>query len=110
GDGLNTAGYRWNSPTLAPVDTITARIDYTVNSRHSLFARYNTALRNDLVNDIINTTPRPMSWPARVRNSDQQAGALGLKSGLGPNLLNVANVGLTHKVFEFAHYMYPITY
>jgi hypothetical protein len=110
GDGLNTAGYRWNSPTLAPVDTITARIDYTVNSRHSLFARYNTALRNDLVNDIINTTPRPMSWPARVRNSDQQAGALGLKSGFGPHLLNEATIGFTRNVLDFADPEHQKTY
>ena len=27
GDGLNTAGYRWNSPSESPVDSLTTRID-----------------------------------------------------------------------------------
>jgi hypothetical protein len=110
GDGLNTAGYRWNSPTLAPVDTITARLDYTINSQHSLFARYSTALRNDLINDIINTTPRPMSWPARERLSEQQGGALGLKSGFGPHLLNEVTLGFTRNVLNFNDPEHPRTY
>lgn len=110
GDGLNTAGYRWNSPSEAPVDTLTARVDYNFNQRHALFARYNTAFRNDLINDIINTTPRPMSWPARVRLSDQQAGALGLKSTFGPHLLNEVTVGFTRNVLDFADPEHPRTY
>jgi hypothetical protein len=110
GDGLNTAGYRFNSPTEAPVDTLTARVDYTFNQRHSAFVRYNTALRNDLINDIINTTPRPMSWPARVRYSDQQAGALGLKSTFGPHLFNEVTVGFTRNVLDFADPEHPKTY
>ena len=72
GDGLNYAGYRWNSPTEGPVDSVTTRIDVQLGPRQSVFGRYSNAWRNDLINDIINTTPRPMSWPARVRISDQQ--------------------------------------
>ncbi len=35
GDGLNTAGYRWNSPSKSPLDSITTRVDYTINKRQS---------------------------------------------------------------------------
>jgi outer membrane receptor protein involved in Fe transport len=110
GDGLNTAGYRWNSPSEAPVDTLTARVDYNFNERHSLFARYSTAFRNDLINDIINTTPRPLSWPARVRLSDQQGTAVGLKSTFGPHLLNEVTLGFTRNVLDFADPEHPKTY
>ncbi len=110
GDGLNYAGLRFNSPTLAPLDSMTGRVDYTFNDAHSLFARYNIAWRNDLINDIINTTPRPMSWPARVRISDQQSAALGLKSNFGPHLLNEFTLGFTRNVLDFADPKHPRTY
>lgn len=110
GDGLNYAGYRWNSPSESPVDTVTARFDYTLSNRHSVFLRYNQAIRNDLINDIINATPRPMSWPARVRLSDQQAGALGLKSTLTPHVFNEVTFGFTRNVLDFADPEHPGTY
>ncbi len=110
GDGLNTAGYRWNSPTFAPVDTLTARVDVNLSARHSLFARTNIAFRNNLINDIINTTPRPLSWPARERLSKQQGGALGLKSNFGPHLLNEITLGFTRNTLDFVDPEHPHTY
>jgi hypothetical protein len=110
GDGLNTAGYRWNSPTESPVDSITTRIDYTLTGRQSLFGRYSNAWRNDLINDIINATPRPMSWPARVRLSDQQGGAIGHKWTITNYLLNEITGGFTRNVLDFADPEHPRTY
>ena len=110
GDGLNTAGYRWNSPVEAPWDTTTTRIDYQFNATHSLFGRHSASWRNDLINDIINTDPRPMSWPARVRLSDQHGVAIGLKSAFGPHLLNEVTGGLTRNVLDFADPLHPKTY
>ena len=110
GDGLNTAGYRWNSPSESPVDSITSRFDMTLNSRQSLFVRYSNAFRNDLINDIINTTPRPMSWPARVRLSDQQGGAVGHKWTLSNTLLNEFTAGFTRNILDFADPEHPRTY
>jgi carboxypeptidase family protein/TonB-dependent receptor-like protein len=110
GDGLNTAGYRWNSPSKAPVDTLTTRIDFTLNQRQTLFGRYTNGWRNDLINDIINTTPKPMSWPARVRLSDQQALAVGHKWTLSPTLVNEVTGGFTRNVLDFADPEHPKTY
>ena len=110
GDGLNYAGLRFNSPTLNPIDTITARVDYTVNEKHTLFGRYNMAWRSDLINDIINTTPRPMSWPARVRLSDQKSAAAGLKSSLTPHVLNEFTLGFTRNILDFNDPQNPRTY
>jgi hypothetical protein len=110
GDGLNTAGYRWNSPSESPVDSITTRMDYTVNTRQGLFVRYSNAFRNDLINDIINTTPRPMSWPARVRLSDQQGAAIGHKWTISNRLVNELTAGYTRNVLDFADPQHPRTY
>jgi hypothetical protein len=110
GDGLNTAGYRWNSPSESPVDGVTTRIDYTLGRTQSLFGRYTNAWRNDLINDIINTTPRPLSWPARVRISDQQSGAFGHKWTITPHLVNEATAGFTRNILDFADPEHPRTY
>jgi len=110
GDGLNTAGYRWNSPSQSPVDSLTTRIDLLINKRQSIFGRYSDAFRNDLINDIINTTPRPMSWPARVRLSDQQAASVGHKWTLGRQLVNELTGGFTRNVLDFADPEHPKTY
>ena len=42
GDGLNTARYRWNSPSESPLDGITGRVDYTLSKTQTLFGRYST--------------------------------------------------------------------
>jgi Carboxypeptidase regulatory-like domain/TonB dependent receptor-like, beta-barrel/TonB-dependent Receptor Plug Domain len=110
GDGLNTAGYRWNSPTESPVDSLTTRIDFTINSKQTLFGRYSNAFRNDLINDIINTSPRPMSWPARVRLSDQQGLAVGHKWAISSRLVNEVTAGFTRNILDFADPENPRTY
>jgi len=110
GDGLNTAGYRWNSPSKSPVDGITTRIDFTLSKNQSVFGRYTNGWRNDLINDIINTTPRPLSWPARVRISDQQSGAFAHKWTITPHIVNEATGGFTRNVLDFADPMHPRTY
>lgn len=110
GDGLNTAGYRWNSPSKSPVDGITGRVDFTISKNQNVFGRYTNGWRNDLINDIINTTPRPLSWPARVRISDQQGGAFGHKWTISPHLVNEATGGFTRNVLDFADPEHPRTY
>ena len=110
GDGLNTAGYRWNSPSESPVDALTTRVDFTINQQQSVFGRYSNAFRNDLINDIINTNPRPMSWPARVRLSDQQGAAFGHKWGITGRLVNEFTAGYTRNVLDFADPVHPKTY
>jgi hypothetical protein len=110
GDGLNTAGYRWNSPSKSPVDGITSRIDFTINKNQNVFGRYTNGWRNDLINDIINTTPRPLSWPARVRLSKQQSGAFGHKWTITPHIVNEATAGYTRNELEFADPEHPRTY
>ena len=109
GDGLNTAGYRWNSPSESPVDGITGASTSRCRTQ-TVFGRYSNAWRNDLINDIINTTPRPMSWPARVRSSDQQGGAFGHKWTITDHLVNEVTGGFTRNILDFADPEHPRTY
>jgi hypothetical protein len=61
GDGLNTAGYRFNVRDNGTRDNLTGKLDYSVNTRHSvavsyLWNRYNSD-RPDLENDF-STIPK----------------------------------------------------
>ena len=103
---LDTGGTRRrNRPSTA-----SPRASSTLNQRQSLFGRYTNAWRNDLINDIINATPRPLSWPARVRLSDQQGAAIGHKWTITNYLLNEVTGGFTRNVLDFADPEHPRTY
>jgi hypothetical protein len=41
GDGVNTAGYRFNDPAPLSENIYLARIDYNLSSKHKLFTRFN---------------------------------------------------------------------
>jgi Carboxypeptidase regulatory-like domain len=41
GDGLNTAGFRFNAPNPFTENIYTTRIDYNINSKHKMFTRFN---------------------------------------------------------------------
>jgi hypothetical protein len=53
GDGINTGGFRFNSPSRRADNTYTTRIDYNPNSAHKFFGRFNIARR--LQTDTVNT-------------------------------------------------------
>jgi carboxypeptidase family protein len=53
GDGINTGGFRFNSPSRRSDNTYTTRIDYNPNSAHKLFGRFNIARR--VQTDTVNT-------------------------------------------------------
>jgi len=54
GDGINTGGFRFNSPSRRADNTYTTRIDYNPTSAHKLFGRFNIARRvqTDTVNSV----------------------------------------------------------
>ncbi len=110
GDGLNTAFFRWNSPSEAPADVYAGKVDYIFNSRYEMFARYNLAWRNDLIGDFINDalgrTPRTV--PARSRLSRNQGAAAGFKMIWSPSLLNDLRFGFTRTSLQFVDTTHPI--
>ncbi len=51
-----------------------------------------------------------MSWPARVRLSDQQGAAFGHKWSITGRLVNEFTAGYTRNVLDFADPVHPKTY
>jgi hypothetical protein len=92
GDGLNTTGYRFNSPVASDQNTYIAKLDYKLDSsgKHSLFWRGN------LQNDSANGTPQ---FPGQPPNSVTLANNKGFASGwtgvLTPSLVNTFRYGFT---------------
>ncbi len=62
GDGLNTSGFRFNSPTPVALNSHFARLDYAISSKQTLFARVN------VIHDLSTTaswfpdTIAPQTW------------------------------------------------
>src|SRR5450432_1935422 len=97
GDGVNTAGYRFNSSTPLHFNTYIARVDYQVDNagKHHIFARGN--LQND---GAVTGVPQ---FPGQPNSSTQLANAKGLAIGytwvISPTLVNNLRYGLTRQAY-----------
>ena len=92
GDGLNTTGYRFNSPVASDQNTYIAKLDYKLDSvgKHSLFWRGN------LQNDSANQAPQfPGLPPNSVTLANNKGFAAGWTGVLTPALVNTFRYGFT---------------
>ena len=99
GDGLNTFGFRFNSPIQLKWNTYIARLDYnlTTDGKHTLFWRGN------LQNDKDNSTQQFPGQTPRFTNLTTNKGfAAGYSAALTQNLVNVFHAGFTRLGFENA--------
>jgi Carboxypeptidase regulatory-like domain len=89
GDGINTAGFRFNSPNPLIENDYVARADYNLNTKNKLFARFNFVNITSLVQP--NAFPGdPLTSP----NLDKdRAWVLGDTWTVSPNLINVFTYG-----------------
>jgi hypothetical protein len=97
GDGLNTAGLRFNAPLPLRWNTYTARMDYnpTDSGRHALF------LRASLQNDHSNGMPQfPGAQPNSVNLSNSKGLAAGYTLVLRSNLNAAFRYGFTRQGVE----------
>jgi hypothetical protein len=96
GDGLNTAGFRFNSGKPLRYNTYIGRVDYHLNSRHQLFFRGN--LQNDHYTDSIPQFPGQADAVLHLEN------AKGLATGetwlISNSLVNSFRYGLTRQAFD----------
>lgn len=90
GDGINWSGATFNSPINSTFDTFTARMDYQVSSRHSLFLRAN--YQDDRSDDEQQLPGQP---PRSIRLNNSRGLAAGQNIVLTPNLLHSFRYGLT---------------
>ncbi|MFN7541616.1 MAG: carboxypeptidase regulatory-like domain-containing protein [Acidobacteriota bacterium] len=95
GDGINTAGFRFNSPLRRRYNTYVAKIDYVVNDRNRLFAR------GQLQNDNEGFAPQfPGAAPNRVDLNNSKGLALGWDSTINNSLISSTRWGLTRQGVE----------
>jgi Carboxypeptidase regulatory-like domain len=89
GDGLNRAGFRFNAPISTRQNASIARLDYTLNDRHSVSFRGNYQEDNYRQAPAFPNTPSPNFWvhPKGFAASHHWA--------VNNNIVNTARIGLT---------------
>jgi hypothetical protein len=96
GDGLNTAGYRFNASAPLRFNTYIAKIDYQLNSKNTIFVRGN--LQND---NYANGAPQFPGQPASSVFLDNSKGlATGLTTVISPSLISTFRYGFTRSGVE----------
>ena len=89
GDGLNRAGFRFNAPISVKLESHTARVDFTLTDRQSLFARGNYQ------SDLHGRAPRFPTTPAPNLWINPRGFVVGHNWTVTNSLVNNARVGLT---------------
>ncbi len=101
GDGINTAGLRFNAPSKRQDNTYTTRIDWNITDTQRLFGRFNIARRNQT--DTINSVAAqfPGDPESAVLNQKDHAWVIGHSWAINSSLTNQATVGLSHSGLDF---------
>ena len=94
GDGINTGGFRFNSPTISEENTHIARFDYKITDQQSLFFRAN--YQNDI---LTGTSQFPDTPPTSLW--DHPYGFVAAHDwAIGSNMVNNFRYGLTRQAFS----------
>lgn len=104
GDGLNTAGYRFNSSVPLKYDTYIARVDYQLdsNGKQTLFWRGN--LQNDHYVPSTLTSSGVPQFPGQADSTITLQNAKGIAVGhtwiIAPSLVNTVRYGFTRQSYD----------
>ena len=93
GDGLNTGGFRFNSITPIKLNSHVARLDYTINSKQSLFLRGNVIYDHQALPQYLPDSITPEVW------SHPWGIAAGHTWTIGNNWVNNLRYGYTRQAF-----------
>ncbi|HEX6717168.1 MAG TPA: TonB-dependent receptor [Pyrinomonadaceae bacterium] len=107
GNGVNTAGFRFNAPSHRADNTYTGRVDFNISNAQRLFVRANkiSASQTDTVNSVAAQFPGDPET-ALITTGDW-AVAVGHNWTLTPNFVNAATVGITKSVLGFPNLFHP---
>ncbi len=94
GDGLNTGGFLFNSPTIDKENTHIARFDYNINGSHQLFFRGNYQWDTTAGVSAFPDTPATSFW------SHPTGIAAGYNWTISNNLVNNFRFGRTRQAFS----------
>jgi hypothetical protein len=93
GDGLNTGGFRFNAASPVKLNSHVARLDYTLNSKQTLFARVNYISDLQTLPQWLPGTISPQIW------NHPRGLAAGHTWTIGRNWVNNFRYGYTRQAF-----------
>jgi len=93
GDGLNTSGFRFNARRPVRQNTFIARLDYSLNAKHNLFARANYQIDTETLASQFPDTPSPTT------SSQPKGFVVGDAWTISNSLVNNLRYGLTRQSF-----------
>ena len=105
GDGVNTGGFRFNSPRPDFQTDYVGRIDYKLTPTMSVFGRFNLARENRPYYDPIQFPGDPVTTPFYDRS---YAWVFGHNWTIGSNKVNRFVYGKTVSDFSFPNTYYPL--
>lgn len=94
GDGINTGGFRFNSPTSTEENTHIARFDFIINQKQSLYFRANYQY------DILTGTSAFPDTPATALWDHPYGFVVGHDWSISNNMINNFRYGLTRQSFS----------
>lgn len=94
GDGINTAGYRFNAPLPVKNESHSLRLDFKLNSNHSIMARGN------YIQDIVGGVPFFPDTPAPDFWSHPKGLVIGHDWVIGSSKVNNFRYGITRQAFS----------
>jgi hypothetical protein len=101
GNGINTGGFRFNSPSHRSDNTYTTRLDWNATEKQKVFGRFNIARRaqTDTVNTVAQQFPGdPETGQIIVKD---YSWVVGHNWTLGSSVVNQATVGVSRSGLEF---------
>jgi Carboxypeptidase regulatory-like domain len=105
GDGLNTAGYLWNTPYQVRGPRNLLRFDHNFNSNNSVFFRVMWAEEQQLKGDPLNSRPAiyPGFPPRGEVERPAQNWALSFRTVISPTQVNELTLGFARFKFNFTY-------
>jgi hypothetical protein len=94
GDGLNTGGFRFNSPTPIRLNSHVAKLDFNLNSRQTAFVRANVIYDHQTLPKWLPAAPSPLVW------NHPWGLAAGHTWTIGNHLVNNFRYGYTRQAFS----------
>ena len=103
GDGLNTAGYLWNTPYEVREPRQLIRVDHAINDANHIFFRVMWATEQQIKGDPLNSSPAvfPGFPPKDEVYRPAQNYALSWRRVISPTMVNELTLGFSRFIFHF---------